>query len=239
MRRLSATNVLILIIFIVFGLEIVFQQRLEEIFSMFGFSVKAFLSGNILCMLTCIFLHGSFEHLFFNSLGLFFFGNILEEEIGPVRTLAIFFFSAIFGELVLVLLAFLGLYPANIPTIGASAGIFGLIGAAMILRPFALVSFPYILPLPVVVIAVLYIVSNILLFLSQVVYAQQSQIAYAAHIAGAFCGIVIGMRLTEHNRAMIAMLILLILAFLPVILSILSKIQVLSYANIISGVFGK
>jgi membrane associated rhomboid family serine protease len=49
-------------------------------------------------MLTYIFLHGSFAHLFYNMFALALFGSILERVIGGKRFLFVFFVSGILQE---------------------------------------------------------------------------------------------------------------------------------------------
>jgi uncharacterized protein len=51
-----------------------------------------------------VFLHGSILHIFFNMLMLFFFGPMLERQIGSARFLGLFLVSGILAGLVQVLL---------------------------------------------------------------------------------------------------------------------------------------
>ncbi|MGH7481733.1 MAG: rhomboid family intramembrane serine protease [Longimicrobiales bacterium] len=77
-------------------------------------------------ILTYMFLHGGFFHLFVNMLGLFFFGPRLELQLGSRRFLWLYFLSGIGGALLSFVFAF------GSPIIGASAAVFGvLVGFAM------------------------------------------------------------------------------------------------------------
>jgi len=70
-------------------------------------------------LITYMFLHGGFWHLFFNMLGLYFFGPRLEATLGSRQFAWLYFLSGISGGL----LSFV--FTPNTPIIGASAGVFG------------------------------------------------------------------------------------------------------------------
>ena len=68
---------------------------------------------------THMFLHGGVGHLFFNMLGLFFFGSRVEMRMGGPRFIQMYFVAGITGALLSLLLA------PNAAIIGASGGVFG------------------------------------------------------------------------------------------------------------------
>lgn len=68
---------------------------------------------------TYMFLHGGFSHLFFNMLGLFFFGGRVEHRIGGRDFARLYFASGIAGALLSMVLA------PGAAIIGASGGVFG------------------------------------------------------------------------------------------------------------------
>ena len=70
-------------------------------------------------ILTYMFLHGGFSHLFFNMLGLFFFGGRVEHRIGGRDFARLYFLSGVSGALLSMVLA-----PGS-AIIGASGGVFG------------------------------------------------------------------------------------------------------------------
>jgi membrane associated rhomboid family serine protease len=84
-------------------------------------------------IVTYAFLHGSFEHLFFNMLGLWMFGSELERIWGDKRYLQFYFASVLAAALSqLIVTAATG---SVYPTVGASGGLFGLLLAfAMMFR---------------------------------------------------------------------------------------------------------
>ena len=66
---------------------------------------------------TYMFVHSGFGHIFFNMLGLYFFGPQLEIRLGEGRFLGLYFLSGIAGALLSI--------PVGYPIVGASAATFG------------------------------------------------------------------------------------------------------------------
>ena len=129
-------------------------------------------------LITSAFLHGDIVHLLYNSVGLFLFGSILLNIIGPKNFLAIYFASAIAAGICASLF-----YPYSL---GASGAIFGLIGALAILRPFMTI-YAYYLPLPMIVAAAVWTIGDLVGLLIP------SNVAHAAHLAGLALGIAAGL----------------------------------------------
>lgn len=128
-------------------------------------------------LVTSIFAHGSFEHLFFNMFALFLFGVLLENIIGGRRWLIVFFAAGILGGL-----AGIPLYDSSL---GASGAIFGIMGALAVLRPKMVIYFSYV-PLPMYVAVPLWAAGDLLgLFIP-------SGVANAAHLAGLAIGLAAG-----------------------------------------------
>ena len=75
--------------------------------------------------MSSVFLHGDGIHITLNMIALFALGRMCEAVYGPVRFLWLFLLSGIAGET----LSWVG---GNPMSVGASGGIFGLMGAAII-----------------------------------------------------------------------------------------------------------
>jgi membrane associated rhomboid family serine protease len=85
-------------------------------------------------LLTSMFVHAGFFHLFANMFSLFFVGTFLERIIGRKRFFWIYIFSGLVGGFFYIIssLIFGGL---STPAVGASGAIFGLLGVLAILVP--------------------------------------------------------------------------------------------------------
>ncbi|HME11954.1 MAG TPA: rhomboid family intramembrane serine protease [Candidatus Acidoferrum sp.] len=102
--------------------------------------------------ITYIFLHGSFLHLLFNMLFLWMFGKELELTWGKQRFLNYFFLCGIGAGLIELTVKLIpmvwGHRPSDIPTIGASGAIFGILMANAVLFPERQV---WIFPFPIAI----------------------------------------------------------------------------------------
>jgi membrane associated rhomboid family serine protease len=95
-------------------------------------------------IITSMFLHGGFGHIFANMITLYFFGSYLNRLIGDRNFLIIYFGGGILGSLVFILLG-----PSNAIAVGASGAVFALGGALTVLRPkMRVFIFPIPAPLP-------------------------------------------------------------------------------------------
>lgn len=108
--------------------------------------------------ITSIFAHGGFFHLFANMFSLFFLGNFLENIIGKKRFLGVYLVSGILGGIFYCIGAYFfgGL---NVPAVGASGAIFGVLGVLAILVPYSRL---YLILGPFVVLFLEVVLSNLL-----------------------------------------------------------------------------
>lgn len=86
-----------------------------------------FVMGQYWRLVTAGFLHGGLMHILMNMLGLFYVGVQVEEAYGTARYLVFYFLTTVCGFLASAWWA------PNVLSIGASAGIFGLLGAMIAL----------------------------------------------------------------------------------------------------------
>lgn len=182
----------------------------EALFNTYGFSGQNFLERPYV-IITSIFLHGGIEHLLSNILIWLFFGFAVEKELGAAKMLAIFFLGAFAGDL-----ASLPIYGFNTVSIGASAGIFALIGVGMLVRPVDLSLYPFFVPVPLALLGMFYAIYNAYEF----VFGPATNISYIGHFGGLIVGLVFGLKEKGFKQSMkiilvtLAVMILLPLLFL-------------------------
>jgi len=87
----------------------------------------------VLPFLTSLFLHGGFLHIISNMWFLYIFGDNIEDRLGHLRYLLFYLLSGIAAGLIQLMTH----WNSNIPTIGASGAIAGVMGAYLILYPRA------------------------------------------------------------------------------------------------------
>jgi membrane associated rhomboid family serine protease len=84
-------------------------------------------------LVTSLFIHGGFVHLFGNMIYLWVFGGAVEDALGHLRYLLFFIACGVVGSLTHTVI-----FPQSaIPSIGASGSIAGILGAFLVLRPRA------------------------------------------------------------------------------------------------------
>lgn len=122
---------------------------------MFGLVPSAVIPGlRVWQPFTYIFLHGGIGHLLFNMLWLWMFGRDLELVWGKRRFLNYFFLCGVGAALIELLVktipVLFGRPPSDIPSIGASGAIFGILMANAVLFPdrrIWLIPFPITIPM--------------------------------------------------------------------------------------------
>jgi hypothetical protein len=81
--------------------------------------------------LSSMFLHGGFLHILMNMWFLYIFGDNIEDRLGHIRYLIFYLFCGVAAGLVHLVTN----WNSNIPTIGASGAISGVMGAYLLLYP--------------------------------------------------------------------------------------------------------
>lgn len=137
-------------------------------------------------VVTYAFLHGGLAHIVFNMIGLLTFGNELERYWGTRRFLAFYFASVVAAAATqLIVTRSLG---QDVPTVGASGGIYGLLlGFAMMFPQRRVVPLIPPIPMPAWLFAMLF--AGLELYLG--VTGTRSGIAHFAHLGGMVGGFLV------------------------------------------------
>jgi membrane associated rhomboid family serine protease len=180
------TFILILINIIVFFIEVFYNKEL--IVQNYGLSFnKLFYLRDYKTLITHMFLHANFTHLFFNMFYLWIFGNNIEDELGAFKFLLFY----ILGGIVAAILQLLFISDVNINLIGASGAVSAILGAYLKLYPtapiltlyffFIFIGLTYV---PAFVFIIFWFIFNLL----NLFFNFYSNVAYLAHIAGFIFG---------------------------------------------------
>lgn len=147
-------------------------------------------------VVTYMFLHGDFSHLFFNMFALWMFGRGLEWEMGTKRFTLYYFVCGIGAALVQLAMAEIDIARLSegsqlywqymcAPTLGASGSVFGLLLAFGMLHPNATIMllFPPI-PMKAKWFVIIYGLIELLFGIS----GRMDNVAHFAHLGGMFWG---------------------------------------------------
>jgi membrane associated rhomboid family serine protease len=146
--------------------------------------------GQVWRFLTFQFLHAGLGHLLMNMLGIYFFGPLIERHFGSKRFLAFYLLCGVAGPIAYMLLWASGLLvtTASVPLVGASAGVFGILIAAAVIAPDAMVYVMMIFPVKLRHLAILliFIAAYTVIFFGH--KPGENAGGEAAHLGGAALG---------------------------------------------------
>lgn len=139
-------------------------------------------------MLTALFLHGSFLHLFGNMLFLWVFGRGVEERLGGRGVLALFLAGGVAASL-----GYIAFHPESTePMLGASGAIAALMGAYLVLQPRRrILSMIYSAGLQFVYLPAWAVLA--FFFAEQFFIDPAQQVAWEAHVCGMAFGAVVAL----------------------------------------------
>lgn len=173
---------------------------------------------SVLQLLTYMFMHGGFEHIFFNMFALWMFGCLIEQTWGPRRFLVYYLLCGIGAGLfqeVAQMVSFYLLCQEQIPgftaamlgevarnsasvlnswtTVGASGAVYGILLAFGMTYPEERM---FIFPLPVPIKAKWFVVGYFVIEIGLALTQPGSNVAHLAHVGG----MVVGFFLIRHWR---------------------------------------
>ena len=145
-----------------------------------------------LTIFSSMFMHGGFMHLIGNMLYMWIFADNIEDSLGPRKFIIFYLLSGIGAAMAQVLMD----THSQVPMIGASGAIGGVLGAYLINHPNArvLVLIPFGFFSQLIKIRALYVLGFwfVLQFINSAMMSSQGGgVAYAAHIGGFVSGVVL------------------------------------------------
>ena len=132
---------------------------------------------------TSAFVHGGYWHLFANLVTLYFFGPPVESLMGGANYLGIYFGGLLACSAVTYVRH---RSDPDYACVGASGAIVGVLFAFCLFRPFELVYFFGILPIPAILFAALFVIGSVWAIRKDFLPG----IAHDGHLGGALGGII-------------------------------------------------
>jgi membrane associated rhomboid family serine protease len=202
-RRITpiVTYVLIAINVLVFLLELnngdAFVQR-------WAFVPSRFLAnpiGDSITLFTAMFMHANWLHLLSNMLYLWIFGDNVEDRLGHGLFLVFYILcglAATFAQLAFNT-------ASNIPNLGASGAIAGVLGAYLIMFPRGRVSVlmgRMVVPMSALIVIGIWFLLQIFSQISTASAQAEGGVAYMAHIGGFVAGVILAYLLGGNRRGL-------------------------------------
>jgi len=153
--------------------------------------------GWLLTLLTAMFLHGSWTHLLGNMLFLWIFGNNVEDSMGRLRYLVFYLLAGFVATATqsIVTLGFGSPAEAELPNVGASGAVAGVLGAYFVLLPRARVLtliVVLLVEIPAVVVLGLWFAFQLWSGSASFAHPEQGGgVAFFAHIGGFVFGMLV------------------------------------------------
>lgn len=217
MRNLPViTKNLLIINALCFFVAIVAERYGIDAESMFGLHFFMGSSFNLLQLVTYMFMHANFQHLFFNMFAVFMFGAVLEQVWGPKRFLVYYLICGVGAGLVQEGVQYIqyinswvhystvdtgyGIIPMaefldTMTTVGASGAVYGILLAFGMLFPNnQLFVFPIPVPIKAKYFVVGYAVIELLLG-----FGASDQVAHFAHLGGMLFGLILILYWRKQN----------------------------------------
>jgi membrane associated rhomboid family serine protease len=149
-----------------------------------------------LTLLTSMFMHGSFMHLFGNMLFLWIFGDNVEDDLGHGRYTAFYILTGLLASLAHVISTFTFGDNPFIPSLGASGAISGVMGGYLVLHPHRrvrVIMLRMLTDVPAFVAVGLWFVFQLISAFGVIGQGPQSGggVAFMAHIGGFIAGVVL------------------------------------------------
>ena len=179
--RLSPILIIVAVNFLLFIATMIFQDLIFRL----GLIPAAFWERPW-TILTNMFVHAGFWHIFANMLTLYFFGTYLSRLVGDNKFLIVYFGGGILGNILYILLA-----PPLSVAVGASGAVFALAGALTVMVPkLRVFVFPIPIPIPLWI-AVIggFLILSLLPF-----------VAWQAHLGGLIFGLIAGYFFRRRER---------------------------------------
>lgn len=181
--------------------------NLESIYYEYALIPSNFLNGidlgDVKDVFTSMFMHGGWMHLIGNMLYLWIFGDNIEDRLGHIGYLIFYLVGGIAAALLQTLIS----PSSQIPMVGASGAIAGVLGAYLVMYPNSRVYtfipigfYARVRLVPAVVVLGLWFLLQLISGVGSLGALDQGGTAYFAHIGGFIFGLIVGWMFKRRGR---------------------------------------
>lgn len=173
---------IILLNFCIFGLQFVYPELYRYVFVYSVMSPKAVEHYHMYWQfISYMFMHGSFQHVFFNMLALLVFGFRLEKAIGSREFLLFYLLcGALSGFFSFLVYKYTG--QMSVRLLGASGAVYAILFAYAVFFPRSVFFIWGIIPVPAPILVLIYA----LIELGSQFFGRGTNVAHMTHLFGFF-----------------------------------------------------
>ena len=143
-------------------------------------------AGDFPTLFTSMFMHAGWLHLGGNMLYLWIFGDNVEDAFGHAKFIIFYLLcglAATFAQMMFSL-------NSNVPNLGASGAIAGVLGSYIVLFPRSVRYYgQQVIPVPALMVIGLWIVLQFFSSIGSIANSAQGGVAYMAHVGGFLAGL--------------------------------------------------
>jgi membrane associated rhomboid family serine protease len=158
-------------------------------------------AGDFITLFTSMFMHASWVHLGGNMLYLWIFGDNVEDRFGPFMFLVFYLLSGLGATATQLFFSL----DSNIPNVGASGAIAGVLGSYLLMFPQARVSVLQgrsVIPVPALIVIGFWFILQLFSGIGSISQTSDTGgVAYMAHVGGFVAGFILTFLLRGNSRA--------------------------------------
>lgn len=199
-RTSSAVQYIILLNVVVYLLWMV-GAPLGTQFMVQNFLVSwtALSEGRFWTLITSVFSHAAFWHIFINMFVLASFGSFLERTLGTRRFVIFYLIAGAISSFCHAAVSLIFMQAPDLPALGASGAISGLVVLFSLLYPKEKILLFGLIPIPALFGAMAFVAFDVWGLMGQA-HGSESNIGHGAHIGGALVGAVYAVYLKRGLR---------------------------------------
>ena len=190
----------------IYELTLMSAGKLEQFMLTYGVVPAQIVQGqNLFSLLTSMFLHGSWAHVFSNMLFLWIFGDNIEATLGKVGYIVFYLVGGLAASAAHIAFNL----QSQVPTLGASGAVAAVLGAYAVMYPQSHVRVLVIFFFRLMMTRIVALLFIGFWFLTQffnsvaslgVRTAQTGGVAYLAHVGGFILGLIVGALFRGRRR---------------------------------------
>jgi membrane associated rhomboid family serine protease len=190
-----AVNVAVFILYFLQG-----PRAFNEAVVKLGFTpVNLLRTKELHTIFTSMFMHGDALHLLSNMLYLYVFGGAVEARMGSARFLPFYMACGVAAAYIHSFVELASQRSLNVPCVGASGAISGVLGAYLLLFPwssvrimaFSLLGLPIIVPLPAALFLITWFALQLWMGFTSLRLPFSLGVAFWAHVGGFLAGMLL------------------------------------------------
>jgi membrane associated rhomboid family serine protease len=183
-------------------IDVRFAADMEKNFPLTPIDIIEFKTEKFYTLFTSMFLHAGLVHLFGNMLYLYIFGDNVEDALGHSGYLAFYLVCGLAASAAHIMSVISVDNPLlyNVPVVGASGAISGVLGAYLVLYPkskiltLVIYGWAVLVPIPAFIFLGIWFLMQWLLGMYDIIFFKGlSGVAYWAHIGGFIAGMILAL----------------------------------------------